>query len=79
LWLKTKHRTTAWFEVVGWRPTTPGRPGVLVVAQGDDVVGVAVVALPQAERAGLTELIGRYGRRHPTGTTTLPAGALCAE
>jgi len=42
-------------------------------------VGVAVVALPQAERAGLTELIGRYGRRHPTGTTTLPAGALSAE
>jgi ATP-dependent DNA ligase len=36
-WLKTKHRETAWFDVAGWRPTTPGRPGGLVVAQGDDV------------------------------------------
>jgi hypothetical protein len=23
-WLKTKHRATAWFDVAGWRPTTPG-------------------------------------------------------
>jgi hypothetical protein len=64
--LKTKHRATGWFDVVGWRPTTPDRPGGLVVAQGDDVVGVAVVALPAAERPGLADLLGRYGRRDPT-------------
>lgn len=63
--------------MAGWRPTTPGRPGGLVVAQADEVV--AVVALPAAERAGLADLIDRYGRRHPTGTVTLPPGALCAE
>jgi ATP-dependent DNA ligase len=78
-WLKTKHRETAWFAVAGWRPTTPGRPGGLVVAHGDDVVGVAVVALPAVERAGLADLIDRYGRRHPTGTTTLPPGAVYAQ
>jgi hypothetical protein len=65
--LKAKHRTSGWFDVAGWRPSNPGRPGGLVVAQGDDVVGVAVVALPMAERAGLADLIDRYGRRHPTG------------
>jgi hypothetical protein len=77
-WLKAKHRSTAWFDVAGWRPTTPGRPGGLVLSDGDDVVGVAVVALPEGERAGLADLINRYGRRHPTGTVTLPAGALSA-
>lgn len=78
-WLKTKHRTVAWFDVAGWRPSTPGRPGGLVVAHGDDVVGVAVVALAQAERSGLADLVERYGCRHPTGTVTLPAGALSAR
>jgi hypothetical protein len=78
-WLKTKHRTSAWFDVAAWRPTTPGRPGGLVVAKGDDVVGVAVLALPASERAGLAGLIDRYGRRHPTGTVTLPDGAVCAQ
>ena len=78
-WLKTKHRTFAWLDVVGWRPTTPARPGGLVVAHGDDVVGVAAVALPAAEKAALAALIDRYGHRHPSGTTTLPPGALCAE
>ena len=58
--LKRRHRATAWFEVVGRRPSTPGRLGGLVVAQGA-VAGVALVALPAAERAGLTDLIGSTG------------------
>jgi ATP-dependent DNA ligase len=31
-WTKTKHRRTAVFPVIGWRPSTPFRPGGLIVA-----------------------------------------------
>jgi bifunctional non-homologous end joining protein LigD len=33
-WTKTKHRRTAVFPVVGWRPSTPFRPGGLMWPRG---------------------------------------------
>jgi ATP-dependent DNA ligase len=76
-WLKAKHRSTAWFDVTGWRPTLPGRPGGLVLNDGEGIVGVAVLNLTAEDRQALVTLIGRYGRRHPTGTFTVPE-AHCA-
>jgi bifunctional non-homologous end joining protein LigD len=32
-WTKTKHRRTNVFPVVGWRPSTPFRPGGLILAE----------------------------------------------
>jgi bifunctional non-homologous end joining protein LigD len=77
-WTKTKHRRTAVFTVVGWRPSTAFRPGGLVVAEGGEVVGVASLALPEAERTPLVDLLQRYGRSHPTGTITIPEDCVTA-
>jgi ATP-dependent DNA ligase len=35
-WTKTKHRRTAVFPVVGWRPATPFRRGGLIVAENGE-------------------------------------------
>ena len=75
-WVKAKHRVTATFEVAGWKPPTGSRPGGLILAEGGEPVGVAPLGLPRAERVGLLALAGRYGRRHPSGTVTLPGGCL---
>jgi hypothetical protein len=42
------------------------------VAEDAEAVGVASLALPQAERAALVNLLERYGRSHPTGVITIP-------
>jgi bifunctional non-homologous end joining protein LigD len=73
-WLKIKHRVVETFDVAGWRPSTPSRPGGLIVAQAGDIIGVATLALPQQDRKGLVDLIERYGRRHPTGSITIGEG-----
>jgi ATP-dependent DNA ligase len=77
-WTKAKHRRTRVFPVVGWRPSTPFRPGGLIVAEDDDVVGVASLAMPEAERAALVDLVQRYGRSHPTGPITIPEDCFTA-
>jgi hypothetical protein len=64
--------------VVGWRPSTPSRPGGLILAEDDDPMAVASLALADSQRAALVELLHRYGRRHPTGTVTIPADCLTA-
>jgi bifunctional non-homologous end joining protein LigD len=45
-WTKTKHRRTAVFAVVGWRPSTPFRPGGLIVADDGGRIGTASLAVP---------------------------------
>jgi bifunctional non-homologous end joining protein LigD len=77
-WTKTKHRRTGVFSVVGWRPSTAYRPSGLIVAEGGEVVGVASLAMPEAERAALVDLLQRYGQSHPTGSITIPEDALAA-
>jgi hypothetical protein len=75
-WLKVKHRHREVLGVAGWRPSTPGRPGGLIVTDGEHPVGVATLALPAAEKEALLGLIRRCGRCHPTGTITVPEGCL---
>jgi bifunctional non-homologous end joining protein LigD len=75
-WLKVKHRHREVLGVAGWRPSTPGRRGGLILTDGEHPVGVATLALPAPEKEALVGLIRRYGRTHPTGTITVPDGCL---
>ena len=77
-WLKAKHSTTETFQVAGWRPSTPSWPRGLILAGDDDPIAVATLALADNERAGLVDLLHRYGRRHPTGAVTIPDDCLTA-
>jgi bifunctional non-homologous end joining protein LigD len=77
-WTKTKHRRTGVFSVVGWRPSTPFRPGGLIVAEGGEPIGVASLAMAEPERAAVVDLLHRYGRSHPTATVTIPEDCLAA-
>ena len=77
-WLKAKHSTTDTFQVAGWRPSTPSRPGGLIVAEGDQPIAVASLAIADSERSALVDLLHRYGRQHPTGTITVPDDCLTA-
>jgi hypothetical protein len=63
--LKAKHSRTETFQVAGWRPSTPSRPGGLIVAEENQPIAVV-------------ELLHRYGRRHPAGTITIPGDCLTA-
>ena len=76
--LKAKHSKTEAFQVAGWRPSTPSRPGGLILAEDDDPIAVATLALADSQRAALVDLLHRYGRRHPTGTITIPDDCLTA-
>jgi ATP-dependent DNA ligase len=77
-WTKTKHRRSAVYPVVGWRPSTPFRPGGLIVADDGEPIGTASLALPESERVTLVSLLERYGRSHPTGAITIPEDCLVA-
>jgi bifunctional non-homologous end joining protein LigD len=77
-WTKTKHRRTSVFQVVGWRPSTPFRPGGLIVADGGDPIGTASLVLPAAERVTVVNLLEGYGRSHPTGAITIPEDCVTA-
>ncbi len=71
-WLKAKHSTTETFQVAGWRPSTPSRPGGLILAEHDDPIAVATLAIADKDRQHLDDLLHRWGRRHPTGAVTIP-------
>jgi bifunctional non-homologous end joining protein LigD len=77
-WLKAKHKITETLAVAGWRPSTSSRPGGLILAEDGEPIGVATLALPDQQRRALVELIERYGRRHPTGTVTIPENSISA-
>jgi hypothetical protein len=64
--------------VAGWRPSTPSRPGGLIVPEENQPIAVASVALADSQRSAVVELLHRYGRRHPTGTITIPGDCLTA-
>ncbi len=76
--LKAKHSTTQTFQVAGWRPSTPSRPGGLILAEHDDPIAVATLAIADSQRSALVDLFHRYGRQHPTGTITIPGDCLTA-
>ena len=76
--LKAKHSTTETFQVAGWRPSTSSRPGGLILAEDDEPIAVATLALADSQRSALVDLLHRYGRRHPTGAVTIPDDCLTA-
>ena len=49
-WLKAKHSKTETFQVAGWRPSTPSRPGGLILAEHDDPIAVATLAIADSPR-----------------------------
>jgi ATP-dependent DNA ligase len=77
-WLKAKHQAVETFQVAGWRPSRPGRPGGLLIAEAGEPVGLATLAVSEDQRAALVELLRRYGRSHPTGTITIPSDCIQA-
>ncbi len=76
--LKAKHSKTDTFRVAGWRPSTPSRPGGLILVEGDGPIAVATLALADKDRQDLVDLLHRWGRRHPTGAITIPPDCLTA-
>jgi ATP-dependent DNA ligase len=77
-WQKCKHRRSATFAVMGWRPPTSRHPGGLVVAEAGRPVGVAMLFLSRQDEGRLLELVRRHGRSHG-GMLTVPEGSLEAE
>jgi ATP-dependent DNA ligase len=71
-WLKAKHKVEQKLQVAGWRPSTPARPGGLVLAEHGEPIGVGALAMPERQRFALIDLLHRYGRHHPTGVVTIP-------
>ena len=49
-WTKTKHSRVETFQVAGWRPSTTSRPGGLLLAEHDEPLAVATLALADKER-----------------------------
>jgi hypothetical protein len=76
---KTKFRHSTWLPVIAWRPPTPSKPAGLLVVDTEGGVAIATAALPLDERQILAEFLRRYGRRHPTGTISIPADCLEAH
>jgi hypothetical protein len=70
-WTKAKHKTVETVQVVGWRPSTPGRPGGVILAENGEPIGLATLAMPEPQQAALLDLLQRYGRQHPSGAVTI--------
>jgi hypothetical protein len=77
-WRKAKHRVDETLQVAGWRPSVPGRPGALFLADEGESVGVATLNLPGDQRAAIIDLLYRYGRRYASGTVTILRGCVRA-
>jgi hypothetical protein len=73
-WRKAKHKSVETVQVVGWRPSTPGRPGGVILAESGEPIGLAALAMPEPQRVALLDLLQRYGRQHPT---VIPRVHLC--
>ena len=71
-WLKAKHKVEQKLQVAGWRPSTPARPGGLILAEHGEPIGVGALAMPERQRVALIDLLQRYGRHHPTGVVMIP-------
>src|SRR5689334_9629391 len=76
--LKAKHTRTETFRVGGWRPSTPSRPGGLILVEDDHPLAVATLAIADKDRQELVDLLHKYGRRLPTATVTIADDCLSA-
>ena len=71
-WLKAKLRVEQKLHVAGWRPSTPARPGGLILAKEGEPIGVGTLAMPERQRVALVDLLQRYRRHHPSGVVMVP-------
>jgi hypothetical protein len=71
-WRKAKHKVVETLQVAGWRPSVPGRPGGLLLADEGEWAGVGTLNLPGDQRAAVLYLVERKGQRHSSGTITIP-------
>jgi bifunctional non-homologous end joining protein LigD len=76
--VKCKHVQRAWMDVLGWQPPRRSSRGGLIVGDSGRPAGLAILALPTAERHALLDLIHRYGEQHGE-RLHLPAGAVQAD
>jgi hypothetical protein len=77
-WRKAKHKVIESLQVADWRPSVPGRPGGLLLADQSEWADMATLSLPGDQCAVLVDLLERYGQRHPTGTITMPLDCIQA-
>jgi hypothetical protein len=77
-WRKAKHKLVETLRVAGWRPSVPGRPGGLLLADEGGWVGVGTLNLPGDQRPAVLGLLERYGQRHSSGTITIPTDCIQA-
>jgi ATP-dependent DNA ligase len=77
-WRKAKHKVVDTLQVAGWRPSLPGRPGGVLLADEGEWVGVGTLNLPGEQRAAVLDLLERYGQRHSSGTITIPTDCIQA-
>jgi ATP-dependent DNA ligase len=77
-WVKCKHVQQAWMDVFGWQPPRRSTPGGLIVGDNDRPAGLAILALPAAERRALLDVIHRYGESHGE-RLYVPTGAIQAD
>jgi hypothetical protein len=77
-WRKTKHKVVETLQVAGWRPSVPGRPGGVLLADEGEWVGVGTLNLPGNQRAAVLDLVERYGQSHSNGTITIPTDCIQA-
>jgi hypothetical protein len=77
-WRKAKHKIVETLQVAGWRPSMPGRPGGVLLADEGEWVGVGTLNLPGDQRAAVLDLLERYGQRHSSGTITIPTDCIQA-
>jgi hypothetical protein len=71
-WRQAKHKVIETLQVVGWRASTPGRPGGVLLADRGQWVGVGTLNLLGDQRAALVDLVERFGQRHSSGMITIP-------
>jgi hypothetical protein len=77
--MRAQHKVTEVLGVAGRRPSTASRPGGLILVEDRQFIGVATLALAEAQRHARLELIERHGRGHPSERITIPEDALKAS
>jgi hypothetical protein len=75
-WRNAKHKVVETLQVAGWRPSLPGRPGGVLLADRGEWVGVGTLNLPGDQRAAVLDLLDQYGQRHSTGRITIPTDCI---
>ncbi len=75
---KAKHSKTETFQVAGWRPSTSSRPGGLILAEDDEPIAVAALAIPDKDTTGSRRPAAPLRSPSPHRPVTIPDSCLTA-